>query len=258
MKVFKKIQTTSLIAAAALILFTNTTASKAATIYSFSGLSAGDLDPQDNWTASTNIDVNLVDQPIPVAIAAVGNINDGTRPNNGAFSMGVSASTTAFNLSFTGRYGTFLTEYRRAMFGLSIGAEEFYFGAGGDDTQNNKWLIVDGAGGQHFSSAITTSDISVFGDISLQVDTTANGGDGSGSFFVDGVAILDLQNINLKLTSLTGYSDPSSFNGMFISAGDSGAVGNLTLTVIPEPSTAILTLLGLAGCVGTRRRRRRA
>jgi hypothetical protein len=243
-----------------------TAASHAATtiVYDFQSLNANTsgtiaLNGQDNWVAGTSLQVVLdADNTRKYAVGydnAV-NIVNGSRANNGGFAMTVPAATTQFSLSAEIRYGTFNSggqNHRRSLFGLTVGAGNFLFGAGGDDTQDNKWLIQSGNGTQNFSSAATSAASNNFGTIKLNVDLSANSGNGSASLFLDDVAISDLQNINLNLLSLAGYTNGSSFNGMAISSGDFGRLDNLTLSYIPEPSTAFLSAIGILALMRRRR-----
>jgi hypothetical protein len=231
-------------------------------IYDFQSLNAGvdngdvQLNGQDNWTANSLITVALPPAP-GTNKNLVGwtneNIVNGNRLNDANFAMTMSSSITQFSLSADVRIGAFNNEIRRAMFGLTVGSGSLLFGAGGDDTQGNKWLILGGNETKNFSNAVTTSASSVFGTVRLDVDLTANSGDGAASLYFDNVSISDLQNINLNLKSLTGYSDGSSFDGMAISLGDFGRLDNLTLSYIPEPTAALLGSLGLLALLRRRR-----
>lgn len=240
-------------------------ASAATTItYDFQSLNANTsgtiaLNGQDNWVAGTSLQVILdADNTRKYAVGydnAV-NIVNGSRANNLDFAMTVPMAITQFSLSADIRYGTFNSggqQHRRSLFGLTVGAGNFLFGAAGDDTQDNKWLIQSGNGTQTFSSAVTSAVSSTFGTIKLDVDLSANSGNGAASLFLNNVAISDLQNINLNLLSLVGYSNGSSFNGMAISSGDFGRLDNLTLSYVPEPSTALLGGLGMLALLRRRR-----
>lgn len=257
---------TSLLAAAAsLVLACNATAATITT-YDFQSLSASIaggntvLNNQDNWTAHADIDVILDGTSKFVAGYSNTNIQNANRPNNLNFAMTVPTAITQFSLSADIRVGTFTSgsaQYRRSMFGLTVGSSNFLFGAGGDDTEDNKWLIQSGSGSQSFSSAATTSSSSLLWSMKLDVDLSANSGNGAASLSVNSgsgfTAISDLQNINLNLLSLDGYSNGSSFDGMAISSGDFGRLDNLTLSYVPEPSSALLGGLGLLALLRRRR-----
>jgi len=262
-------RTTGLLACvASLVLACHSTAAVITIVYDFESLSAGSggsvqLNGQDNWTANSNIVVDT-DGSNKYAVGWANSvpIQDGNRPNDVNFAMAMPTEITEFSLMADIRVGTFEQggeqRNRRSMFGLTVGSGSFLFGAGGTDTEENKWLVHAADGTKNFSSAVTTNESNLFWSMQLDVDLLANGGNGAASLSVDSgsgfVAISDLQNINLQLLSLTGYSDGSSFDGMGISLGQFGRLDNLTMSYIPEPSAALLGGLGLLVALFRRRR----
>lgn len=220
------------------------------------------LNGQDNWTTSGSA-VNVITVDGSKRAVGISNtaFSNATRLNNVGFTMNLPADVTEFTLSLDARVGTFVsagTHSRRNLFGLTVGSGNFLFGSGGDAAQVNKWLIQAADGTPTFSDAITTASSSVYMNITLAVDLAANGGNGSATLSVNNVAIAGMSDISLGLSSLAGYTNGASFDGMAISSGDFGRLDNLTLTytAVPEPSSfALLGGLGMLGVAVLRRRR---
>ena len=135
--------------------------------------------------------------------------------------------------------------------------------------QNNNWFIRESDfGAQHNTPAGLTAATEGYLAV-LQIDTSANGGNGSGSLLVQNLStgpggpltpVAGLQNVDLKLLSMDlGSADPSEWDALYIRmAGGGATMDNLMVqfTPVPEPTTVMLAILG-AGCLLVFGRRRR-
>ncbi|CAA9229963.1 MAG: hypothetical protein AVDCRST_MAG42-1075 [uncultured Chthoniobacterales bacterium] len=115
----------------------------------------------------------------------------------------------------------------------------------GTMTSNGARLVIQEAGrGTSHLSSITLANLSWY-QIRLEMDFTANAGQGSGSLFLRNLslgetsftAVPDLQNISLGLTNTAADVRPFTYDGMFIGMGF-GHMDNIG--VVPEPATSAL------------------
>lgn len=181
------------------------------------------------------------------------NADDGdntvTRVNDSEFSFDIPDKATEVVLEFDART-------------IGDGAERFFqaglmdggalrIGAGADFNNSNKYFIIDAAAVRHNSSVnITAGDnLSVF---RLIIDMLANGGDGSGSLYVDDVLVVSGINMGLAGFNL------SDLDGLYTRTNTRFAgPGTFVITAsVPAPA-ALPAGLGLMGLMAIRRRRHR-
>jgi len=264
-------------------------------VYTFEGLSEGDLLGQDNWEqyASQGTSWSVVEPGGGSNNTAVAEPGDNThlliRQNDSSFAFPThSASGTAAVMQFDFRYAEVSDE------------SHYYFGLGADSTDDAddkvstvkergpaigmfdsdgsqegfgiRLLAVNGTPIYSYGYGTDTDD----GDwirLRLVMDFTANGGDGEGLLYyknlTDGdpgfTALNPSTPQDLKLTEMNPGVSPSTWDTMVIvRSGESGAgdnqpqIDNLHPNVLrgPEPS-ALVALCGLGlTCLGLCWRRR--
>jgi len=199
-----------------------------------------------------------------------------TRLNDAAFQYAITGPT--IQLSLVARLGT----TGSAWFGLGVDANDngtigvtypaedsevgFQFGFSGGN------LVVRGAA---FSSQQNTApdpmNSTEIWRVVLDVDLSANGGDGSGSLSAQYLGddngsfdagksttldpVAGLQDINLGILAMA-EPDYTQWDGIYARIGNGAVMDNLTISVIPEPTSFALALLGMVGLSLFGRRRK--
>jgi hypothetical protein len=260
-----------------------------ATVYTYdfdNGQVTGSASPgtpllgQDGWGGlGHNGDVGVRNDVAAIGMpgnAAFNTLNGNAilgRKNDANFSYSIPAGASNMTLEFLGRIDGGNTN---VIFGLGYDADNngaidvqateagFHYGY----ADQGFYIRQPGFGSDLYSSeGPDDADAGEVWRMVLDVDLTANGGDGAGSLSVaqiwDGstldvnaplVPVADMQNINL---GITGLGVPiSQWDGIMIrTSGRAGiALDNLTVDVVPEP-TAVVLLLGAAlVLLGVRRR----
>jgi hypothetical protein len=180
------------------------------------------------------------------------------RQNDAVFSYTLGATDTGVVLSFKVR----ARNTANSLFALGYDDGSSVIVGPQFGLNSTNWNIRGAAFGTNtFVANSLTTDTKIY-ELQMVVDFTANGGDGSGSMYIqnltdggDMVAVDGLQNINLELGRM-GISNPSDVNGLYVRLAGGGAwVDNLMITPVPEPTTMIL--LGMGGLLGLARRRRK-
>lgn len=256
-----------------------------AVVYDFESLSAAAIAGQDNWTsylgAAQVVTPSGAGNPSTRVFTASGAANIesfGSRINDGNFSIPTfTGSETATVLQFDLRLAT--TGNSQATMGVgrdidsdgsieaSVISGSFevnpVFGADVIGGVPHFMLTTNGGGTLTgyvaFPTGFTAAD---WIRVRLDMDLTANSGDGSGSVSAQNLTtagamtpITGLQNLNLNLT--TGGQAPSLWNGIYAESygGDAngGESDNFTV-LVPEPASAVLLAEG-AGLLARSRRR---
>lgn len=231
--------------------------------YDFETQSNGNLGGQDNWVnafgAPFSVSTGIgTDTTKVVGTAGSTSSNFATRVNDGNFSFGSLVGVTALTLGFDTRYvdggnGGINNQSHFSISSPSGSTGSPFFGLQGNNlTINNSAFTLPGS--LNFDDWIS---------LRLQMDLTANSGNGSGTLFyknlTDGdtgyTAVSGLQNINLNLSS----QDPTQWSRMVLRTGfyEGNKIDNLFIetTPVPEPGTVLVG----AACIGVtvfRRRRR--
>jgi hypothetical protein len=132
-------------------------------------------------------------------------------------------------------------------------------------------------------SATFNANVSGVWEARVDVDFTGHGGEGSGTLYVRqlfddaGNAVVDtfhtvdasLTDVNLRIATRMGgvttgiggsafAANPANWDGILIRTAGNGALDNLSITPIPEPSTSTLFIVAAGAVALTRRRKRRA
>lgn len=227
--------------------------------------SLGVLSGQDNWSSlggSAFIVTNGTGFNTSQVVGTGGSAgsNFAGRINDGSFTFGSLTGVTSLTLGFDTRYvnGGTGGVSNQAHFYLNsspvASTQSAFFGLEGNNlTINNSAFALPGS--LNFDDWIS---------LRLVMDLTANGGDGSGSLYYKNLtdgdtsysAVAGLQGINLNLDPL---QDPLQWNRMMLRTGsyEGNKIDNLyieTSSAVPEPSRALLAMLGLCGLILRRRR----
>ncbi|NWK55235.1 PEP-CTERM sorting domain-containing protein [Verrucomicrobiaceae bacterium N1E253] len=209
------------------------------------------LNGQDGWInesgASTSLRVRSGDASFGGNNSLLANsTSTSTRQNNAGFSYLI-ADSSSFTLSIDVRAGT----SRFSRFGLTDSFNKLLFGFG---VTGGQWSFTDLNGTT--TSGTSVGSASTYKNLLASVDLAANGGNGAISISLadigseSGTAIAGLQNINMNLGTING----SDMTGLYASMGGFGGMDNISITAVPEPSSA--TLLGLSGLALILRRKR--
>ncbi len=173
------------------------------------------------------------------------------RPNDTNFAFSVPGNTTLLTFEFQARVPYLGSNFMEV--GLSSGSNTL-FRVGSDFGDNNGYHVwtYDGTGGE----LRTTGGAHVADSLHnfrLEIDTTTNGGDGSAVLYVNEGSTVTVGNMHLldgaapaitALDSLWVYSA-----SRYVGPGDM----SITVNAVPEPSTWMLMVLGLAGLITLRR-----
>jgi hypothetical protein len=247
------------------------TSSETAVSYDFS-TATGSQNPgttlagQDNWTQPAGgAQLTVRNEPTLPGISGNRGYSSTTtaiasRKNNGSFSYAIPSNATSLRLAITGRIKNNATTSLGPGIDANgngvishldtLGEYGFEFGF-----SNNAWFIRQAAQGNTATSPnLGFNSSGRVWYMELRVDLTGNGGDGSGSLFVQQLSdtssnpvvdslkpVATLQNVNLGLTRMSangGNSQPFSWNGMFVGIGyghlDGITIAHAALAGAPE------------------------
>jgi hypothetical protein len=149
-------------------------------------------------------------------------------------------------------------------FGLQdteTGEVAFQFGL-----QNDQWFIREADYGTQHNVAAGLSSTSLGYLVVLEIDGTANGGDGLGSLSIQNLTdgsllspVAGLQNIPLGILDMDlGASASATWDALYLRmAGGGASMDNLFVEAMPEPGTLALLALGGLGLLRRRRRQTR-
>ena len=271
----RQLQMAWFVAIAASALFAVATPATAAVIttYDFDDTlgSAATLNGTGNW-------VSVTGTPNPNSVDSIGTTDKSAsqpavstlevlrRKNDSHFSYNIGPGTV-FSYEYDIRIGISGNFHRTTEAGLvsdTLGTPTNVFNLGylGVTGDLNKWRLR-GLFGNYLSTSTVATGVSEYWHIRLDVDLAANGGEGSATMYAGlglGVgtpvsAVAGIENVNLLLAT-NGLANSSLWDGMFISMQAGSQVDEFTITATPEPSTALLAMLGIVGLVARRRRKR--
>ena len=178
------------------------------------------------------------------------------RPNDADFAYSVPADTTLLTFEFDARVNGNWMEV-----GLSSGSNTlFRIGTDFDDSDDSDAYHVwsyDGSGGELRTTGGTIEADGAY-NLRLEINTTTNGGDGSAVLYVNDASTVTVGNMHLLDAAAPSLTSLDSL--WVLSASRYVGPGNMTITtdnvVVPEPSTWLLSILGLAGMFALGRRYR--
>ena len=260
-----------------------------AVTYTFDNLSTGTLAGQDNWmtldsnntsdlvTIGTGFDTTKVARnPGTTGPAGSADVHINDRQNNANFSFGNLSGFSTVTMSFDTQVQNNASEDQYIQFSLGMTTNANYGSPAIAYRQSFGgtpiWRLL--SGGYTGGPAGTQASGNLPGGINqndwirltLIMNMTANGGTGSGDYYVTdltqgGVPQLLTSNYNLNLdpsptpTINVGNWDTMSTRSDFAS---SVVLDNLTVTPSPEPGTVALAIPGLALLFARRNRSRRS
>ncbi len=176
------------------------------------------------------------------------------RPNDADFAYSAPADTTLLTFEFDARVNGNWMEV-----GLASGSNTlFRIGTDFDGSDAYHVWNYDGAGGELRTTAGTIVADGAY-NLRLEINTTANGGDGSAVLYVNDANTVTVDNMHLLDAAAPSLTSLDSL--WVLSASRFVGPGNMTITtdnVVPEPSTWVLMILGLAGMIALGRRHRQA
>lgn len=248
----------------------------AAAIYTFDGtspvLSAGTLAGQDNWRSvngspviATGVGINTTKvakdaQPSPGVVSRI---------NDSQFSFPAFLGTeTSATLQFDARHAI-QNSSGGTVFGLGYDSDS-NLTLGNTVSEIGPTFGIQGGAFMVFpagGAAQIVGSPAVFGSwyqLQFVMDFTANGGSGSGSLFSRNLtlgettftSIAGLSAVNLNLI---GGPTPTSWDGLYLRVSDILGGNDMSadnLTIVPEPSTAVMALTALGALLYRRRVRR--
>ena len=181
-----------------------------------------------------------------------------SRANDGNFSY-TAANTMTLSFVIRARNNSSYGSSFALADGGAGGEVAFQFGL-----LNDSWFIRQADFGTTTTSGAGLTSTSEGYLVEIEVDILANSGNGSGSLFVTNMepgggtrtAIAGLQNTDLGILAMDGGStDISTWDSLYVRHfGGGSTVDTLTITAVPEPSSA--ALLGLGGLALILRRRK--
>ena len=224
---------------------------------------------QDNWVMWIDLGrsatVTDYSGPPPVYTAGIeglavtrgGDDAFDTRVNNADWGYSIPAGT-----EFRVEYNTVVTGHSFRSVNFALAVDDVAAGAGIHNNNeigfqigcDSSWFIREANFGSQVNSSMIAPVAGEVYRVVLDVNPTANSGDGLGSLSVqllsgaggDLTPVADLQGIQLGLLGMHD-PDPSHWDGIFTRVGYSCIMDHLTVSAVPEPGMGLLLILGLTG-----------